>query len=179
MTTYFAFLRAINLGKRIVKSGELKKIFEDLGFENVRTYIASGNVIFESKEKDEGKLTQKIEKHLKDTLGYEVKTMLRSQAELEAVLKNNPFKKALEGATGYISFLSEKPQKAAAKEIEERSSDTEIFKFKNRELYMLFHVRMSDSEFFKKPNYEKVLGVAATNRNLNTPAKMLALIKKD
>lgn len=178
MTTYIAFLRGINLGKRNVKSDQLRSIFSDLGFENVRTVIASGNVIFETKGKDGEKLTKKIEKGLKDALGYDVITVLRSEAELEKILNDNPFKDSPEG-TAYISFLTGQPAKDAAQEIEGRSSDTEIFKIKDREMYMLFHVMMSESEFFKKNDYEKVLGVVATNRKITTPVKILALMKKE
>ena len=160
-----------------MKSEQLKAVFTDAGLANVQTVTASGNVIFEAKEKDEEKLKAKLEKAMKDALGFEVITFIRSEAELESILDENPFKEAKEGH-GYISFLSGVPGEAAVKEIEERSSDTEILKIQGRELYMLFHVRMSDSVFFKKPDYEKVLGVLATNRNLNTPVKILAKMKK-
>src|ERR1041384_4756201 len=130
MITYFAFLRGMNLGKRNIKMDELRKLFTELKLENVRTYIASGNVIFDAREKDEKKLIARIEKHLKDSLGYDVKVMLRSRAELEAVLKKNPFKNPPEGAKTYINFYDELPAKAAMKKfLDERSSDTEIFKF--------------------------------------------------
>src|SRR5882757_8621427 len=104
MTTYIAFLRGMNLGKRNVKMDELRGLFSELKLANVRSYIASGNIIFDTKEKDEKKLTGKIEKHLKDGLGYDVKVMLRSRAELEAVLKNNPFKDPPAGTNTYINF---------------------------------------------------------------------------
>jgi len=179
MITYIAFLRGMNLGKRNIKMDELRRLFSELEFENVRTYIASGNVIFDAKEKDEARLTTKIEKHLKDSLGYDVRVMLRSRAELEAVLKNNPFKNPPAGTNTYISFYDQAPGKAAMKKfLDERNSETEIFKFKGRELYMMFHGGFSDSEFFKKPNSEKQLGVTVTNRNLNTPVKILAMLEK-
>jgi uncharacterized protein (DUF1697 family) len=180
MITYIALLRGMNLGKRNIKMDELRKLFAELKLGNVRTYIASGNVIFDAKEKDEKKLTAKIEKHLKDSLGYEVFVMLRTRAELEAVLKNNPFKDAPENTTTYISFFVEAPPKAAAKEFEKQhTSDLERFKFKDRELYMNFYINFSESQFFKKSNYEKQLGMKATNRNLNTPVKIMAMLEKD
>jgi uncharacterized protein (DUF1697 family) len=180
MTTYIAFLRGINLGKRNVKSDELRSIFSGMGFKDVRTYIASGNVIFDAKEKDAEKLAKKIEKGLQDTLGYKVIVFLRSRGELEGILENNPYKDGHgKGSTCYISFLSDEPPKAAAKEVEARASDTEKFKLIGRELYMLFHVGFSESMFFKKNDYEKVLGVIATNRNLNTPNKIMAMMKKE
>lgn len=179
MITYIAFLRGINLGKRNVKSDELRSIFSEMGFENVRTVIASGNVIFDAKQKDPEKLTVRIENFLKEELGYKVIVFLRSQAELESILENNPFKDD-HGKDGkcYISFLSDEPPKDAAKEVLARSSDTEKFAFIGRELYMLFYVGFSESVFFNKNDYEKVLGVIATNRNLNTPLKILAKMKE-
>lgn len=179
MITYIAFLRGMNLGKRNIKMDELRKIFSELKFENVRTYIASGNVIFDAKEKDEKKLTATIEKHLKESLGYDVFVMLRTHAELETVIKNNPFKDVVDGNGQYISFFAEPPPKGPAKEVEKATTGTELFKFKGRELYMLFYVGFSESEFFKKNNYEKLLGIKATNRNINTPVKILAMLDKD
>lgn len=176
MTTYIALLRGVNLGKRQVKSDRLKKIFGEMGFENVRTVIASGNVVFEANEKDSDKLTKKIEKGLKDALGFEVITFLRSQADLDKIIEDDPFKNAKEGKT-YINFLSDTPPKQSVKEIEARASDTELFGFKGREMYMLLHVLMSESVFFKKNDYEKVLGVLATNRNMNTVLKIQAKMK--
>ena len=179
MTTYFAFLRGVNLGKRSIKSPELKKAFEGLGLENVKTYIASGNVIFDAKEKDVAKLAKKIEKGLKEAFSYEVPTVLRSRAEMEKIFKDNPFAGAGENTKTYISFLSAAPGKAAAKKFEkERTNENERFKFIGADLYMNFSCNFSDSQFFKKPNYEKELGVIATNRNLNTPTKMMALTDK-
>jgi uncharacterized protein (DUF1697 family) len=169
----------MNLGKRNVKMDELRKIFSELKFENVRTYIASGNVIFDAKEKDEKKLTTTIEKHLKESLGYDVFVMLRTHAELEAVIKNNPFKNVADGKGQYISFFKEAPPKGPAKEVEKATTDTEKFKFKGRELYMLFYVGFSESVFFKKNNYEKLIGMLSTNRNINTPVKILAMLEKD
>ena len=180
MTTYIAFLRGINLGKRNVKSDELRSIFSGMGFENVRTYIASGNVLFDTKEKNAEKLAKKVEKGLEDTLGYKVIVFLRSQDELEGILENNPFKEDhRNGGICYISFLSAEPPEAAVKEVVARTSETEKFKLVGRELYMLFHVGFSESMFFKKNDCEKVLGVIATNRNLNTPNKILAMMQKD
>ena len=74
MPKYFAFLRAINVGGHTVKMDYLRALFEALGFANVETFIASGNVIFETKSKDTNALQREIEKHLHQALGYEVAT---------------------------------------------------------------------------------------------------------
>src|SRR4028119_1216147 len=87
---YVAFLRAINVGGRRVKMNHLRKLFEALGFVNVETFIASGNVIFGSDE-DPQILDRKIEDHLRGSLGYEVATFVGTASELENISRNRPF----------------------------------------------------------------------------------------
>ena len=76
MPKFIAFLRAINVGNHTVTMDQLRRLFEELGFTNVETFIASGNVIFDAKAKTVSSLEAKIEKHLEKVLGYEVSTMV-------------------------------------------------------------------------------------------------------
>jgi len=93
-TTYVAFLRGINSGKNPnTKMDVLKKAFEDLGFKNVKTVIASGNVIFETSATDKTKIAQKIEKGLTPVIGFHSDTIVRTIDEIQALVKKNPFKK--------------------------------------------------------------------------------------
>ena len=87
MPRYIAFLRAINVGGHTVKMDALRELFEALGFEQVETFIASGNVIFETTETDTAALERRIETHLQAALGYAVATFLRSDAEVAAQLR--------------------------------------------------------------------------------------------
>lgn len=89
---YIALLRGINVGGHNVKMDVLRQHFTDLGFGNVRTYIQSGNVFFETDETDREALAKRIEDHLHEALGYEVPTFLRTADELEAILALDPFK---------------------------------------------------------------------------------------
>src|SRR5690349_20856788 len=109
MTRYMAFLRAINVGGHTVKMDVLRALFESMGFSNVETFIASGNVIFESKLKGDRALEEKIEKKLKEALGYEVATFVRTDAEIAAIVAYKSFKKSqLDAApTLNVGFLSE------------------------------------------------------------------------
>ena len=91
MTRYVAFLRAINVGGRRVKMDHLRKLFEALGTSNVETFIASGNVIFDSEADDPRVLERKIEDHLQESLGYEVATFVRSTSELAGIARYRPF----------------------------------------------------------------------------------------
>ena len=91
MTRYVAFLRAINVGGHVVKMEALRKLFESMGFQRVETYIASGNVIFDSEARKTSSLEKKIEDQLKTALGYEVGTFLRSIHELTTLVETIPF----------------------------------------------------------------------------------------
>src|SRR5580658_2019879 len=91
MARYVAFLKAINVGGHVVKMEQLRQLFSALKFSNVETFIASGNVIFETKSTPDEKLEQKIEKHLEKALGYEVATFVRSIEEIQAISVYEPF----------------------------------------------------------------------------------------
>src|SRR5687767_12294958 len=92
MTTYIALLRAINVGGHSVKMETLRSLFEDLGFTNVRTYIQTGNVFFDTNKTDRAQLTSDIEGHLEKSLGYAVPTMLRTVEEIDHIFDLDPFK---------------------------------------------------------------------------------------
>ena len=103
MPRYVAFLRAINVGGRVVKMERLRQLFEELGFAKVETFIASGNVIFESRSQSAPALQKKIESYLHKFLGYEVATFLRTDAELAkiAVYRAFPLKREGAGLRGF------------------------------------------------------------------------------
>jgi len=85
MPKYIAFLRAINVGGHTVKMDHLKSLFEKIGFINVETFIASGNVVFEAKSKSVDSMKKKIESDLYKQLGYQVAAFIRSTEELKRI----------------------------------------------------------------------------------------------
>src|SRR5512137_351092 len=95
MPKYIAFLRAINVGGHTVKMDVLRQLFEALDFSNVETFIASGNVVFETRAASTRTLEKKIEQQLRAALGYEVATFLRTDVELAAIARYQPFSPAL------------------------------------------------------------------------------------
>jgi uncharacterized protein (DUF1697 family) len=107
---FVALLRGINVsGHKIIKMTELAKMFEEMKFKNVKTYIASGNVLFESNEKDIEKLEAKIEKQILKTFGFDVMVFIRSKDELDKIVKKNPFAKInIEKPKFSILFIKEK-----------------------------------------------------------------------
>ncbi len=88
---YIALLRGINVGGHTVKMEQLRQLFAGLGLENVRSYINSGNVFFETLEADSQEVSQRIEYHLGDALGFEVPVFLRTPGEIQAILDQDPF----------------------------------------------------------------------------------------
>ena len=89
---YIALLRGINVGGHTVKMDQLRRLFTEAGLSNVRSYINSGNLFFDTEETDLRLLSQRIERHLADALGFEVPVFLRTAAELETILAKDPFK---------------------------------------------------------------------------------------
>lgn len=172
---YVAFLRGINVGgNKRVNMADLKKMCEDMGFAHVKTYINSGNVIFETDNKSSETLTKEIEEQIQKTFGFEVKVMVRTIDTLEKILKENPFNHASEEEKVYISFLYNKPTPDEIKSIEALGNNIYTFKVKDKELYML---RKPDNDplLSAKEFKEKNLGGIATNRNINTVRKIITL----
>jgi uncharacterized protein (DUF1697 family) len=176
MPKYVALLRAINVGGHTVKMDYLRSLFEAMGFANVETFIASGNVIFDSKSRPKA-LEQRIEKHLQETLGYEVKTFVRAISELTTVAAYKPFPESAlnqEGNVLYIGFVAESPGDKAKQKLLAYRGDIDDLHVQGREIYWLCRAtRMSDSKF-SGAVAEQILGQRATFRNSTTVKKIAA-----
>jgi uncharacterized protein (DUF1697 family) len=108
MAKYAALLRGINLGKRTVKMDALRKLLEANGFTDVKTLLASGNVVFASKDSDAGKLRNKLEKIIEEEFGFAVSVVLRSDKEIATLVKADPFKgvKVDKDTRLYVTFMT-------------------------------------------------------------------------
>lgn len=154
----------------------LRGLFNALGLANVETFIASGNVIFDSPSKNATALEKKIEAHLKATLGYNVATFIRSRAELAAIANYKPFSSSElddPGNTLYIAFLPDKPANDTKKQLSSLISEADDFHVSGREVYWLCRRKFSESNF-SGALLEKTLGMPATLRNANTVRKLAA-----
>jgi uncharacterized protein (DUF1697 family) len=173
MPKYIAFLRAINVGGHTVKMDELRSIFRASGFENVETFIASGNVIFDSKSKEPGTLERKIETALQKSLGYEVVTFVRATSELQRIADHNAFTAAecSKGKAIYVGFVANKPSQQVARQLMSCQSDVDKLHLKDREIYWLCFGNFRESKL-SGTQLEKTLGVRTTIRNLNTVRKL-------
>jgi uncharacterized protein (DUF1697 family) len=171
---YVALLRAINVGGHVVKMDRLRAIFEALRFGRVETFIASGNVLFDSAELDAAALEQTIETRLEKELGYEVTTFLRRPAELSAIVSTLPFAgDDLAGCTLSVAFLKQAPSAESARRVHALQTETDDLLVRERELYWRCRGRTSDSMIWRTP-LEKVVGMPATFRNVTTVRKLAA-----
>ncbi|MDQ3624351.1 MAG: DUF1697 domain-containing protein, partial [Verrucomicrobiota bacterium] len=121
MRRFIAFLRAINVGGRNLTMAELRAALETPGISRIETFIASGNVIFEADARDSAALKRTIESRLAKSLGYEVATFVRTDAEVAAIAQYLPFSETeLESAiTVNVAFLAEPMDAAARAELDE------------------------------------------------------------
>ena len=173
MPRYIAFLRAINVGGRMVKMEDLKKILAMPGIKNISTYIQSGNVVFDSTENDPAVLVKKIEAKLLKTLGFEVKTLIRTIPEIEAIIKKNPFKGHAEDMALHVSFLSEPADDGLLTELLQLQTEYEQFRPAGTEVYILVRKGGYGETKFSNAFLEKKLKLSATTRNWATVNKML------
>lgn len=175
MARYIAFLRAINVGGHTVKMETLRELFSTLGFSNVETFIASGNVIFESKAAPDRVLENKIENLLESALGYGVGTFVRTAEEVRAISVYKPFDdETLKSAQALnIAFLHEPLSPGAMDTVMDFRTDIDEFHVQGREVYWLCRTRQSDSTFMNKP-FERAIKGPATFRSAKTIARLTA-----
>ena len=173
MTKYIAFLRAINVGGHIVRMDALRGLFESLGFSNVETFIASGNVLFETASKDLIILEKKIESKLREALGYDVATFIRIDTELKAIANYKAFAQSqLDAATAFnVAFLKESLDDNSNQKVMSLRTTIDDFHIHGRELYWLCKKKQSESTF-SNAVLEKTLGRPSTIRGLATIQKI-------
>jgi uncharacterized protein (DUF1697 family) len=175
MPRYFAFLRAINVGGHTVKMDVLRQHFEALGIASVETFIASGNVIFETPAKNTRTLEKKIEQQLHAALGYEVATFIRTAVELSAIAQYQPFPPSMMKTAQAlnVAFLAETLDAASQKKLAALKTDIDDFHVHGREVYWLCRKKQSESTF-SNAVLEKTIRRAATLRGIKTIQKMAA-----
>ena len=174
MTKYIAFLRAINVGGHVVKMGELRREFESLGLSNVETFIASGNVIFESPARSSAALERKIEAQLKKAFGYEVITFLRSVKELTELARSEAFEdpRLESGAVLYVAFHRATLSPTTRTRLKGLETEIDGFHFGDREILWVRQPQpgMPISALL----VEKAIGVPSTVRNSSTVKRLVA-----
>ena len=170
MTAYVALLRGVNLlGVSTLKMADLKAIADKLGLKNPRTYIASGNLLFVSKKAEEP-LRLALEQEMKAHMGRELRVMLRTAAELAAVVEANPFADS-PGNRVQAFFLNEPPPSDLLKTA--RNQEDERIATGPREVFVAYGEKGIGKSRLRLPAAE-----AGTARNMNTVAKLAQLAKE-
>jgi uncharacterized protein (DUF1697 family) len=178
MPSYVAMLRGINVsGSKPVKMDALRASFEALGFENVRTYVQSGNVVFEAKERAAAPLGPKIVARIKRDFGFEVPLLVLGAAELARVVDENPFLKqrGVDLTNLHVTFLAGAPAAAGLKKMEGVSSGRDAFRCLGTTIYLVCpdgygNTKLSNNAF------ERALAASATTRNWKTVTTLAALV---
>jgi uncharacterized protein (DUF1697 family) len=150
---YVAFLRGMNLGKRRIKNPELAAEFERIGFEEVATFRASGNVVFSTGRASEAALAERIEAGLEQGLGYEVPVYLRGAAEVARIAAQEPFDAGIVAASKgklQVSMLTRKPTAKAKKAVLGLATDRDRLAITGRELWWLPSGGTLESELDQK-----------------------------
>jgi uncharacterized protein (DUF1697 family) len=172
---YAAFLRGINVGGHRISSVDLCARFEELGFAEVSTFRASGNVAFAADEEPLAEIVARIEQGLAAALGYDVPVFLRTEKEVRKIAVHQPFEESLvEASKGklQVAMLSARPAAGTRKQVLTLASDEDRLAFGDRELYWLPSGGMLDSELDLKA-IGKLLGLTTT-RTKNTVEQLAA-----
>ena len=178
MFTYIALLRGINVsGHNKIKMAELKQLFVDLSYNNITTYIQSGNVIFTSKEKNTSKIENNIIKAVQKNFGYDLKVLVITKKELKTVFNSNPFLRnnTLDITKLCVTFLSDTPKNDALPQLEEiaHKSDDE-FVIINKNIYLHCPTGFARTKLTNNL-FERKLKTDATTRNWKTITKLVEL----
>lgn len=179
MPRYVALLRAINVGGRNVKMTDLCALFEQAKLTDVKSVIASGNVLFSSRAGDGATLERRIETALEKGLGYEVPAFVRDGDELDAVLAHDPFDAkdpVLESDTVHVIFTRSTIDRARAAQIVALGTDFDEFHVFGREVFWRTRGRSSDSNI-KPSAFARAFGDPGTARNITTVRKLAAKIR--
>jgi uncharacterized protein (DUF1697 family) len=153
----------------------IKKLFTDMGYTNVRTYIQSGNVIFDSPEHDCQCIGLSIEKVLRDQLGYEVPVFLYAPAQLQSIVKVCPFHSVPANVALHVSFLSVVPSNVYVESLMQFQTEQERFEVVGNVVYIMVLQGKYGKTKFSNTFLEKKLKVNATTRNWAIVKKMAAV----
>jgi uncharacterized protein (DUF1697 family) len=176
VTSYVALLRGINVsGRNKLPMTALTALLEGLGYEDVVTYIQSGNVVFTSAAK-EAKVASDIAGAVEKKFKFRVPVIVRTRAQLQKVVAGNPYLEAgADPSKLHVTFLAAKPTAAAIKQLDPDRCPPDELTVRGREIYMLLPNGMGRTKL-TIDYFEKRLGTQASARNWNTVNKLLGLM---
>jgi uncharacterized protein (DUF1697 family) len=170
---HVALLRGINLGGRRLPMKALADLFADTGCEDVRTYIQSGNVVFRADAKLAGRVPALVAKDISKGFGFDVPIVLRTAAELAAVVRNNPFLAAkADPKTLHVAFLADRPSKQCVAALDPHRSPPDEFVVRGSEIYLRCPNGVGQSKLTNQ-YFDSTLKTTSTVRNWNTVMTLL------
>ena len=175
MPTYISMLRGINiLGRKRVEMARLREMFEGMGFEQVRTYINSGNVVFKTSKSAPAALSKKIEERMESEFGFTAPVITRTAAEMGRAIEGNPFtqESRSDPSKVFIAFLGQAPKAEAVERLQARATKAERAHGSGREIYVYYVDGMGRAKLLTHGVLERILAVNATMRNWNTVSKL-------
>jgi uncharacterized protein (DUF1697 family) len=173
--TFIALLRGINVsGQKKMKMAELRAVLEDAGLQNVKTYIQSGNLVFDSKESNAKKLEGVIVKTILNHFGFEVPTLVVREDDIQQILKGNPFLETSEENKLYYVLLQNPPHRELVEEFNQQNFEQEDFYITDTCVYLLCKNGYGKAKL-NNNLIERKLKVQATTRNDRTMRKLLEL----
>lgn len=175
MNTYIALFRGINVvGKNSLPMKELVALLENLGANNVRTYIQSGNAVFESAEKNASQLAKQLAAEIKRHHGFEPHVLLLGVEAIDTAIANNPFPEAEANPTSvHLGFLASTPKNPNLEKLDHLKKASESFHLSDNLFYLYAPEGFGRSKL--AASSEKLLGVPMTYRNWRTVCKIRAL----
>ena len=178
MPVHICLLRGINVGGKRIKMDALRDMFDSLGIPNAQTLLASGNVVFQSDETDSKSFVETIEAAIQTTFGFESKIIMRTQAQLQAIIDKNPFQEGdFAGNKMLVTFLRAAPNPELVEAFKEGYTGPERIHFLDDEIF-IDYVEGAGQSKLSNNLIEKKLKVVGTARNWNTVLKLQALAEK-
>lgn len=181
MSRKIAILRGINVGgNRKILMNDLKSMFENMNFSNIKTYIQSGNVLFETyEESDNLELSQRIEKAINNQFGFDIPVILRTSKELQKAISHNPFyDDEIDVNHLHLTFLSGNPTNDNKVQAESYHYEPDRFVIDNSNVFIYCEGKYHESKLTNS-FFESKLKVRATTRNWKTVLKLYELSKED
>ncbi|WP_348797355.1 DUF1697 domain-containing protein [Flavobacterium adhaerens] len=180
MTTHLVLLRGVNVsGHNMIKMDALKTTLEAIGFQNVQTYIQSGNVFVDTDEANPAAVGFKIKQEIFRVFGHEVPTVVIGKSDLEACFGNNPFlnEKDIDTKKLYVAFVSMELKKESINDLKMSQVKPDVASIDGSRIYIKYAVGAGKTRFDQK-YIEKKLNVTATIRNWNTVTQLLKMYQE-
>lgn len=177
MNTFLSFLRGINVsGQKKIPMAELKKLYEELHFENINTYIQSGNVIF--KNKNSVDLSQQIEQKIFEKYNFYVPVIIRTSDEMEKIIGRNPFlkQKDIDLSKLHIVYLANDPNQDNIEKLKNYNYEPDKFYVSGKEVYLYCPNGYGKTKLTNN-FFENKLKISATTRNWNTTNELFKILK--